>query len=273
MAMISPIGSTSHGSVVQVNEALCRMLGRSEAELVGADLLDHVHPEDRAAALADCAKERYAAERRYLRSDGSVRWLGVSSIDVQPIDGQPGYRLVHTVDITATKSREQRLEHDARHDPLTGLANRRALGEALDDRRIRAGGSALLFCDLDDFKLVNDRYGHDVGDRVLVEVGRRLQATARGADVVARLGGDEFVVLGRELDHISAVRLAHRLSTAVGRPMTDIVPGLTISCTVGVAVGGPGDDTADLLARADRQLLESKRSTSSGQARGRPRAR
>jgi diguanylate cyclase (GGDEF)-like protein/PAS domain S-box-containing protein len=273
MAMLS-IAPTSPGTVLRVNRALCRILGRSEEELVGRTLMAHVLPEDLPDTIAGWKRERESQERRYRYVDGSTRWAAVSATWVEAIGDDPGYRLLHMIDITATKSREERLQYDARHDPLTGLANRRALSEALDDAVLHAGGTALLFCDLDDFKLVNDRYGHEIGDRVLVEVGRRLQAAARAGDVVARMGGDEFVVLGRDLDHVSALRLAHRLSAAVHEPMSSVVAALQISCTVGVAVGGPDADSTDLLARADRHLLDIKRlASSSRQTRGRPSAR
>jgi len=109
---------------------------------------------------------------------------------------------------------------------------------------------------------------------VLVEVAQRLQATARAGDLVGRLGGDEFVLVASDLDEVGAARLARRIVIAVSQPLDDVVPGLRISCTVGVAVGAPGTGTADLLAQADRQLLESKRTgPSSRQARGRPSAR
>jgi len=268
MAMIS-MGGPDDGRLLRVNRALCAMLGRSEEDLLAGGMLEHVHPDDRGAAVLAAPHSHPGVHRRYLRADGSVRWCAVTALPVEPYADEPGYRLVHLADITASKVREDRLVHLAHHDPLTGLANRRGLDDAFDDR-----ATALLYCDLDDFKLVNDEFGHQVGDRVLVEVGRRLQATARVGDVVGRLGGDEFVLVAHDLDEVGAARLARRIVVAVSRPLDDIVPGLRISCTVGVAVGAAGTGTADLLARADRQLLESKRTVpSSRQARGRPSAR
>ncbi len=268
MAMIT-MGGPEHGRLLRVNRALCGMLGRSEAELLAGGMLEHVHPDDREAARRLSRDSLYAVQRRYLRADGAVRWFAVTALPVEPFGEEPGYRLVHLADITATKVREDRLVHLAHHDPLTGLANRRGLDDAFDDR-----ATAVLYCDLDDFKLVNDEFGHQIGDRVLVEVGRRLQNTARAGDVVGRLGGDEFVLVAHDLDEVGAARLARRVAVAVSRPLSEIVAGLRITCTVGVAVGSPGTGTADLLARADRQLLEGKRAgPAAGQARGRPSAR
>jgi len=268
MAMIS-MGGPDDGRVLRVNRALCLMLGRSEEELLAGGLLEHVHPEERETATLAGPHSHGGVRRRFVRADGSVQWFAVTALPVEPYADEPGYRLVHLADVTASKVREDRLVHLAHHDPLTGLANRRGLDDAFDDR-----ATALLYCDLDDFKLVNDEYGHQVGDRVLVEVGRRLQAAARAGDVVGRLGGDEFVLVAHDLDEVGAARLARRIVIAVSQPLDDVIPGLRISCTVGVAVGAPGTGTADLLAQADRQLLESKRTgLSSRQARGRPSAR
>lgn len=277
MAVVT-LAADGSGTIVRLNAALCDILGRPESELLGAQPRDYLHPEDRnaqdAARVSGERREVYAARVRVQRPDGAVRWCSVAAVN-DLAEGTQAYRLVYVTDITDSKAREEVLEYAALHDPLTGLLNRRALGEALIGTSPVHGGTALLYVDLDDFKAVNDTHGHETGDQVLVEVARRLTATARLADVVARIGGDEFVVVARGLDEVSAQRLARRLAEAVGRPMDEVVTGLQVSCSVGIAVGGPGSDATELLRRADRNLLDAKESRREGRgyARGRPNAR
>ncbi|MEZ5202901.1 MAG: sensor domain-containing diguanylate cyclase [Acidimicrobiales bacterium] len=146
------------------------------------------------------------------------------------------------------------LAHAARRDPLTGLANRRDLFE-----RLEAGGGrgALLFCDLDHFKPVNDAHGHHAGDEVLRQIARRLEATIRGSDVVARTGGDEFVVLAPDIDLEQAAALAQRIRTAVAQPVDLEGHTVQVGVTIGVAYA---DDvlTEATLAGADQALTKAK---------------
>jgi diguanylate cyclase (GGDEF)-like protein len=167
--------------------------------------------------------------------------------------------VVHLVDITASKSRERTLARDALHDPLSGLANRRALHERLqrlqDDEPV-----AVLFFDLNDFKTVNDTRGHALGDRLLVEVGRRISSCVRTGDLVARYGGDEFVVLGPGLAAEDAERLRERIVDAVAAPLPDELSGVRISTSAGMAyapAGSAGTATA-LLELADHRMLSAK---------------
>jgi len=134
------------------------------------------------------------------------------------------------------------------------------LSVLLDSRRSRDRGAAVLFCDLDGFKEINDTLGHDAGDRVLIEVGQRLSSTARDHDLVARMAGDEFVVMIREIDGIAdaeaaAGRLLQSLTAAIrvgGRP-------LHISASIGIAMARDHDNATTLLQAADRGMYEAKR--------------
>lgn len=276
MALFRPHRPEDDGAL-RVNEALCRMLGRTREELLASRLLDHVHPDDRADAVRDVEVEIHAVPRRYLHADGGFRWMSVSGVTLHGETPTDRWRLMHLVDITDARQREEVLRHDAWHDPLTGLANRRgmegALAAAPRDRSL-----AVFFVDLDGFKAVNDLHGHDVGDRVLVEVGRRLAGAVRSGDTLARLGGDEFVVLGWGLDEVAAAAVASRFGEVLAPPVLrdeDADPAtagpevLQVGASIGYAVGAPGDDPAELLARADRRMLARKRR----QARGLPRAR
>lgn len=154
-----------------------------------------------------------------------------------------------------------RAADDARTDGLTGLANRTAALEALDER-LHPGvglGTTLLMVDLDDFKKVNDRHGHDAGDHVLAVTGARLRSAVPDDVFVARLGGDEFVLIGPEHDAVD--RLASAISDAVSAPIplprTD-GPPVVLGCSVGVASVGPGTNPIDLLRAADQHMYRAK---------------
>ena len=174
--------------------------------------------------------------------------------------------LVHLFaeDVTARRAMEERLRHEALHDPLTGLPNRRLLMErlcaALDRGRRRGGGTALLFLDLDRFKLVNDSLGHPVGDQLLAAVAERLRAALRPADTVARFGGDEFAVL---LDGAPGAEAALRTAEAVQRALAAPVAldGFEVftSASIGVAVAGARADGPEALLRgADAAMYRAK---------------
>jgi diguanylate cyclase (GGDEF)-like protein/PAS domain S-box-containing protein len=173
--------------------------------------------------------------------------------------------LLHAVaDVLATALArlrgEERMRHDAVHDPLTGLANRTLLRDRLEQAlarsRRKGGASGLLFVDLDNFKQVNDEYGHPTGDAVLVELGKRLQKAVRPSDTVARLGGDEFVVVCEELDEQTAVALGRRLHQALEQPL--VIDGIEhrLSASIGIALGQTDPD--GLLGNADAAVYRAK---------------
>jgi diguanylate cyclase (GGDEF)-like protein/PAS domain S-box-containing protein len=173
--------------------------------------------------------------------------------------------LLHTVaDVLATALArlrgEERMRYDAVHDPLTGLANRTLLRDRLEQALARSqrrgGASGLLFVDLDNFKRVNDEYGHAMGDAVLVELGQRLQLAVRPTDTVARLGGDEFVVVCEELDEQTAIALGRRLHDALERPL--VIEGVEhrLSASIGIALGQADPD--GLLGNADAAVYRAK---------------
>jgi diguanylate cyclase (GGDEF)-like protein/PAS domain S-box-containing protein len=155
---------------------------------------------------------------------------------------------------------EERMRHDAVHDPLTGLANRILLRDHLElalARSEREGGATgVLFVDLDNFKQINDVYGHATGDAVLMELGGRLQTAMRPADTVARLGGDEFVAVCEKVDRRSALALAQRLQAQIKLPMT--IDGVEhgLSASIGIALGHSDPDA--LLGNADMAAYRAK---------------
>jgi diguanylate cyclase (GGDEF)-like protein/PAS domain S-box-containing protein len=155
---------------------------------------------------------------------------------------------------------EERMRHEALHDPLTGLANRTLLRDRLEHALARSARedalTGVLFVDLDDFKDINDARGHAAGDAVLVELGKRLRVAVRPADTVARLGGDEFVVVCEEVDEAAAMALADRLEEAIRQPLTVAGVEHHLSASIGVALGRADPDT--LLADADAAVYQAK---------------
>jgi diguanylate cyclase (GGDEF)-like protein/PAS domain S-box-containing protein len=155
---------------------------------------------------------------------------------------------------------EERMRHEAVHDPLTGLPNRTLLRDRLEHALAQSerdgGATGVLFVDLDNFKQVNDVYGHATGDAVLVEFSRRLRTAVRPADTVARLGGDEFVVVCEEVDEETALALGRRLQAAIQTPLT--VGGIphVLSASIGIALGHSNPDA--LLANADVAVYRAK---------------
>jgi diguanylate cyclase (GGDEF)-like protein len=169
--------------------------------------------------------------------------------------------VAHIVSTAMARLRgEERVRHEAVHDPLTGLANRTLFGDRLQLALARSerseGHVGLLFLDLDNFKQVNDAYGHAAGDAVLVELARRLQTAVRPFDTVARIGGDEFVVLCEQVDDKSAVALGQRLQEAIRLPFTTAGTLHNLSASIGIALGRA--DPEVLLANADGALYRAK---------------
>lgn len=172
-------------------------------------------------------------------------------------------------DIAQRQAHEADLRHQARHDPLTGLANSTELRERLAELVARQVPLAVYFCDLDLFKTVNDNFGHAIGDMVLRHVADRLRAAVRGGDVVARLGGDEFVVVAVDVGRAEAYALLDRLDQAFAHPVTvDGHPPQLVGASLGIAYD-PGVEQADLVANeraeellsaADSKMYARKRS-------------
>jgi diguanylate cyclase (GGDEF)-like protein/PAS domain S-box-containing protein len=255
------------GRFLEVNRALAQILGREPAELVQLSFQDITHPDDLEAdldylaQLLDGTIPGYRMEKRYLRPDGTVVWGLLNVSLLRGADGQTPHLLSHIEDITARKSRNEELDRLAHHDGLTGLANRstvhRRVDEALARRHLHDVG--VLFLDLDDFKAVNDTYGHDVGDRVLSIVGRRLADVVRPGDMVGRVGGDEFVVVCEPANPDVVQSIARRVTAELERPIELAgLPTVHTGATVGAVLADISDDTASVLRRADSEMYRGK---------------
>ena len=169
--------------------------------------------------------------------------------------------VAHTLATALARLRdEERMRHEAVHDPLTGLANRTLLRDRLEHALARSeretGATAVLFVDLDNFKRVNDEHGHAAGDAALVELGRRLQTAVRPGDTIARMGGDEFVALCEDVSEETALAVARRLLEAIRMPFTSGGVEHQLSASIGIALGHSDPDA--LLASADAATYHAK---------------
>jgi diguanylate cyclase (GGDEF)-like protein len=170
---------------------------------------------------------------------------------------------VQLLDVSARREFAERLTHQALHDELTGLPNRTLLRERLDHALVTARRSgqavALMFLDLDHFKMVNDSLGHAAGDQVIRTVAQRLVSTVRPSDTVARIGGDEFVVCCPEVSGADlGAEIAARLLQVVNEPIVLDGQSITITTSAGIAIAGEGDDAGDLLRQADTAMYAAK---------------
>ncbi len=223
----------------------------------------HLHPEDRALAIARCDAairdgRPVELEYRFRTASGEYRWMS----DVIGIAEEPGHgrRLIGVmIDITDRKVLEGRLAHLAFHDPLTRLPNRAMLSRHLDERILRSSPSAaILFIDLDDFKTINDSLGHAAGDELLVLVAERLSSRTRADDLVARLGGDEFVVAVGSADRARTLALADRLQRSIQRPYRIRNRNVGMRASIGVVFADGRTDAETLLRDADAAMYRAK---------------
>ena len=254
------------GTIREANAELRDLLDLGDVEADAVRLADLAPDDDRIRldeVLAEIARGgRSRLECRLRRRDGSqgVVELAVSAITT---DGHVSpFAIAQVNDITSYRDTEEKLLHQTLHDPLTGLGNRLLLRDRLE-RAIshqRESPLALMFIDLDHFKWTNDTHGHEAGDELLVEVGRRLRTVVRGDDTVVRLGGDEFVVLATRVpDVASADVLATKVRAAVAEPFELASHTVTVTASVGLVLAGDEHVTADALLRdADLAMYRAK---------------
>lgn len=260
---------TLDGTLTAVNPALCTILGRSAADLVGHSLREFTA---RGGGVIAPAKPgvitHQETELRFVRPDGTTVWCLRTVIGLPGAAGRVNHLLVQLQDITSEKKAADQREHATVTDPLTGLPNRAVLQGRLARALAEARGTGTLvgvaFMDLDDFHRVNDTLGRDVGDDLLRAVGLRLLDTVRHSDMVVRLGSDEFVVVRSPLDTVGHLcDLAESLDDAVSQPFSMHGQTLRISASIGTAAGS--DVTANqLLVQAGEDMYRVKRMKRSG---------
>jgi len=255
-----------------VSPQIEHMLGFTAPEWMADPTLwsRRLHPDDRRAALADKkdmmrlgAEGRAASDTyRLLHRDGRTVWVRDDAMVLRDSDDRAMFHGV-LVDVTQEKQLEERLGHQAFHDPLTGLPNRKLF----QDRVMRAlarsqrhdDGVAVMFIDLDNFKTVNDTFGHASGDEVIIEAGQRLQRCARTSDTAARLGGDEFALLVEGIDGAGVTALADRILDALHADPVELNGReVTLGASIGIAIAGPQDGAEVVLRNADLAMYQAK---------------
>jgi len=200
-------------------------------------------------------------EGDWLRADGAWRRVSMQNSVVTDDAGRPNAVATVAIDVTEQREREALVQRKATTDALTGTWNRGVLFDAMQQHLdVGTGrGCAVLFCDVDDFKAVNDQHGHARGDHLLMEVAARLLEFAGPGDLVARFGGDEFVLLLPGVDESQVTTLASRVQARMQEPVQSGAARLPLSVTVGSAQGVPGEEPDHVLALADRSMYSRKR--------------
>ncbi len=262
------------GRITYINPAWNDLsIHRGEA-MMGRLWSDLLHHDDRANLAQDfenLMQERLPKLQHDARVSGSridKFWINAQLIPRTDDDKRVIGSIGTLLDITERKHSEAAIRHQALHDSLTGLPNRMLLIERLDhalnvNRRL-GKILALLYIDLDNFKPVNDQYGHNAGDQVLCEVARRLRTQIRDSDTAARIGGDEFVVLIESTEEVDGIHVvADKLLSALSEPITIKVGARETTCRVGASIGltlapREGADVDTLLQQADRALYAAK---------------
>lgn len=254
----------------EVNDRLCEMLGYRRAQLLSMTWAELTHPDDLGIDVMQFERvigrriEGYSVDKRFIRQDGALLYTGVSTRCVRRTNGAVDYFVMVIQDITERKEAEDRVQHLAHYDPLTGLPNRVLLGDRLQQAVARAGRehaqTGVMMVDIDRFKLINDALGHAVGDRLLQEVATRLRGCARQCDTISRQGGDEFAVLLPDLDSgDEATRIAQRMLELMAQPIRLDDQELSVTCSIGISLYPRDGRTGDLLLKnADIALYRAK---------------
>jgi diguanylate cyclase (GGDEF)-like protein/PAS domain S-box-containing protein len=266
MALVAPDGQWR-----RVNGSLCQILGYTERELLVSNFQEVTYPDDlgddlvHIYQLMEGKRKIDQREKRYLHKFGHPIWVLQSLSVARNAKGEPLHLILQIQDITERKRAEEQVHHAAFHDALTGLPNRTLLSDRLSLALARAKRNkeyqfAVLFVDLDRFKLVNDTLGHTLGDQLLVELGRRLELCMRKADTVARIGGDEFgMMLDGIKDPYDAIYVAERIQEELLQPFHLNGHEFLTTTSIGIAFsqtgyGGP----EDILRDADIAMYRAK---------------
>ncbi|MDR7301402.1 EAL domain-containing protein [Haloactinomyces albus] len=259
----------SAGIIESANPAAQRIFGAPESEIVGSrptswllfgESGGALRPEEHPSTLTQRTGEpENSRVVRLERVDGHSVWLAVTARVLNSQDHPPHAVVVSFTDISESRAARQRLEYEATHDPLTGLANRTLVLRHCDERAGKHS-IAVLYIDLDNFKRINDSLGHGAGDEVLRIVGERLVRATAGETLVGRLGGDEFVVLSGESGHDRIAELGEYLLEALTQPIHLQGRQLHVNGSIGISVSLSGDTRSgrDLLRDADVAMYQAK---------------
>ena len=264
------IVTSEDGTVLYATPSAEPVLGRPPDQLISRLLVDLFGPAERSLArgFIEVASQRAGVsgpeELALEQSDGTLRFIEATVSNLAD-DPTVGGLVVTMRDVTERKLFERQLEHQAFHDPLTGLANRALLldriEQAVGRSRRHPARPAVLYIDIDEFKHINDSQGHLAGDQVLVEIATRIRGAIRDGDTAARMGGDEFAILLEETESVDvAVDVAERLREALRTPFSVAGAQLRVTGSVGIARAESGEaSTLELLRDADIAMYEAKR--------------
>jgi diguanylate cyclase (GGDEF)-like protein/PAS domain S-box-containing protein len=252
----------SAGRLLHVNRAMSELLGYTEEELTCLTFRDVTHPDDLEESVASFTRlvagdaTNYDLEKRYIRADGNVIWGLIHVSLVRDGSGNPLYAIGQIQDVTERKTARERLAHQALHDQLTGLSNRRKLLDDLEELLERSGEreAQLLLFDLDGFKAYNDTFGHPAGDVLLARLAQRLDRAVRGRGYAYRMGGDEFCVLA-----LAGPEGPEDLAAAAAAALAEQGDGFRITASHGaVLLPREASSSAEALGKADQRMYARK---------------
>lgn len=269
-AMTGMAATSPEKNWIEVNDALCEMLGYSREELMQMTWADITHPDDLAENLAQFDRilsgeiDEYSIENRFVRKDGIIIHVRRSPRAVRKPDGSFDYIVAWVDDITERKQNEEYIQRLAHFDLLTGLPNRALFADRINHAISMALRSntklAVMFIDLDHFKNINDNLGHRIGDALLIEIAMRLKSAIRDEDTVSRLGGDEFIVLLPDADADGAAHVAEKLLETASRFCRIAQHELIVTASIGIAMyPDDGSDFEALSQCADVAMYRAKR--------------
>ncbi|MEO6880671.1 MAG: EAL domain-containing protein [Mycobacteriaceae bacterium] len=256
------------GHVTMANSAFLAIVGQPLERVIGVRSADFMLADEdpalvtpRETMLAE-GPLSFTAQHRMRRADGEIVWVEKTASLVLDDGGAPALFAVQLQDITARRQAELELEHRAFHDPLTGLPNRDLLVDRIEQALARVQRNpetvAVVFLDIDEFKVINDGLGHAAGDALLIQVARRLQAAVRPRDTLARFGGDEFVLVCEGIAPADVDGLGERIHDAMREPFALEGREVQVTVSAGVAAGGAGSDAHSLLRDADSAMYQAK---------------
>lgn len=266
------------GRLLDVNRSLCTMLGYASDELKHVELATLTHRDDLADSQAALHRltsgeiETYQLERRYVRRDGRIVWAVLNVGLVRDVGSRPLYAVLHMEDVTARKRAEEEvaryqaeLRTLALSDELTGVHNRRgfrAIAEQICRAQTRSDQPlAAVAVDVDNLKMINDRWGHEAGDRAIVLVATALTSTFRTSDLIGRMGGDEFVLLLPRWTETDVKHVRKRFAAQLERLAQDVPEEFPLGASLGMSVAPAyvAADLDELLRQADESLYDAKR--------------
>ncbi|PKN83845.1 MAG: diguanylate cyclase, partial [Deltaproteobacteria bacterium HGW-Deltaproteobacteria-1] len=258
------------GNYTYVNDAISRLLGYPKEELLGTTFRKQVNEEDTAllygafGKIFTNGKPVRDISYKAIRKDGEVRYAEIAGFPIQNQKGEViGFRGIGR-DVTERKRSEEQIRHMATHDALTELPNRMMFGQLLNHAIQAAKRNkrqlAVLFTDLDRFKIINDTLGHEAGDLLLKTIAARFKQTLRATDVVARLGGDEFVILVEEVDNPGQlVTVAQKILSTAMKPVSLMGEECRVTASVGISMyPKDGKDEQVLMKTADKAMYFAK---------------